>query len=90
MPSEGQLKEKPISVCTVCGRVGYHLHLINGKCGRRDADGKSCRGVNGSMLNNNDWAVCGRCAGAGGDSDSACVRCGGAGWLDVRPRVRGR
>lgn len=84
------MKEKPVSVCTVCGCVGYSMNLINGKCGRRGADGKICRGVNGSMLNDNDWAACDRCAGSGLDGDSECVRCAGAGWVDVRPRWGGR
>ena len=78
-------QQKPCAVCTVCGHVSYSLNLINGPCGRA-VGGKRCRGVNGSRLNTNDWAECDKCAGTGHATGSRCVRCEGAGWLDVRPR----
>ena len=53
-------------------------------CGRRNADGKLCRGVNRSRLNTIDWAECEGCAGSGRVSGLRCERCEGVGWIDVR------
>ncbi len=78
-------QQKPCAVCTDCGHVSYSLNLINGPCGRT-VGGKRCRGVNGSRLNTDDWAECDGCAGSGCANGSRCVRCDGAGWMDIRPR----
>jgi hypothetical protein len=78
-------QQKPCAICTDCGHVSYSLNLINGPCGR-SVGGKRCRGVNVSRLNTDDWAECDECAGSGSANGSRCVRCEGAGWVDVRAR----
>ena len=74
---------QPVAVCTVCGAVSYNPTLINGPCGRM-VGRKRCRGLNGSALNESDWAVCDDCAGDGFSGDARCQRCDGVGWLFVR------
>ena len=74
---------KPVAVCTICGAVSYNPAGINERCGRM-VRRKRCRGVNGSALNEDDWALCDECVGEGLSGNARCQRCDGAGWLFVR------
>ena len=74
---------QPVAVCTVCRAISYSMTGINGPCGRT-VGGRRCRGVNGSALNENDWAVCDQCTGTGSVDNSRCQYCSGAGWLYIR------
>ena len=76
--------ERPVAVCTRCGAVSYNAMLIDGVCGRSRGDGKHCRGVNGSALNQTDWAACDKCAVTGLVGSARCERCDGVGWLFLR------
>ena len=74
---------KPVTCCTVCGKVGYSINLANGLCGRR-YDGKRCRGVNQSAIGVNDWSECPSCTATGWEGNSMCHPCNGSGWIFVR------
>ena len=75
----------PVTICTVCGRVGYSIQLANGTCGWRLPNGKLCRGVNGSAEQESDWLECPHCDGTGWKG-TKCEPCDGAGWMFVRDK----
>lgn len=76
---------RPTTVCTDCGRAGYSIQLANRPCGYTRADGRRCRGVNGSANQETDWLECPYCDGEGGE-DIRCHPCDGAGWMFVRDK----
>lgn len=76
----------PVAVCTRCGDITYNVAAINLQCGKQP-DGKRCKGVYGSALNNDDWAKCPACSGSGLDPTGAsCPACKRTGWRFVRRR----
>ena len=81
MPTD--TRPKPVTFCTVCGRVGYNIATANQRCGQT-FNRKRCRGVNTSALNVNDWSECPSCAATGGENGKTCHQCDGAGWLARR------
>ena len=78
-------RQRPVTVCLVCGKLGYDIGVANGPC-KRIHDRKRCRGVNSSALHLNDWAKCPVCKAEGGRDGHICERCDDAGWLFVRDR----
>jgi hypothetical protein len=94
MNSEAQgitRRERPIGRCMRCGTAFdvRDIEVINTDCGRT-IDGKLCRGSNRSALGQDDWLACSHCATTGYSISSAsayCERCGGAGWLYMRPEA---
>lgn len=76
-------RQTPVTICTVCGTVGYHSSLANEPCGRMYGH-KRCHGVNLSALNLSDWAECPACKAEDGQT---CARWQGVGWLFVRGRA---
>lgn len=78
----------PVGVCTRCGDITYALDRINGSCGRQPG-GKRCKGIYGSALNNDDWAKCDVCDGAGTVSGATCPTCQRTGWSYIRDNPTG-
>jgi hypothetical protein len=74
---------KPVTRCTLCGKVGYNILRSKGPCGER-YNGKPCLGVNQSAIGEKDWAECESCAAMGWDGNDRCHRCDGSGWLFAR------
>jgi hypothetical protein len=83
-----QKREKPVAVCTRCGRTTRSVTAINQACGniRR---GRRCSGSWGSALAVGDWRECPSCSGTGHEGLVACSQCSGDGWLYVRGRIAG-
>lgn len=77
------MNRKPVASCTVCGQVSHNPAAINQRCGNR-VGRKRCRGVYGSMLAPNDWAVCTMCNGTGCSEGKKCDPCRGEGWIAQR------
>ena len=73
--------QKPVTRCTVCGKARYSINLAKKRCAER-YDGKRCRGVNQSTVD--DWSECPFCAATGWEGSRACHRCEGSGWLHAR------
>ena len=73
----------PVAVCTKCGDITYSAERINSQCDRKP-DGRRCKGVYGSALNNDDWEKCIACGGFGrmGNSGSCPMSRNG---LDICP-----
>jgi hypothetical protein len=79
-------REKPCAVCTVCGKYGFVMSVINERCGNRH-NGKRCKGVWGSALNVGDWVECESCNGTGSSKGTPCAGCQASGWRFARRRT---
>ncbi len=75
-------RPKPVTCCTICGKVGYQIALTNERC-EQMINRERCRGTNQSAIGVNDWKECSACSGTGGTVE-ICARCDGVGWLFVR------
>jgi len=73
----------PEGRCTECGAPAHSAARIGQPCGKT-TNGKTCRGVVGSTMNENDWKECPACTGYGLTGDRKCEKCDGVGWLFVR------
>jgi hypothetical protein len=80
----------PAAICTRCGAILRRgaEHLINEQCAER-LDGRRCRGVYGSALNDGDWDRCSVCS-REGVAQCRCEACQGSGWVYVRDMTRRR
>jgi hypothetical protein len=79
-------RPKPVTVCTVCGKVGYSLQFATDACGRIHDD-KLCHGINQTATQFNDWRECTVCKGEGRNLGTNCKACDGSGWVFVRGRT---
>jgi hypothetical protein len=79
-------REKPCAICAVCGKYGSVISVIGKRCGNRH-DGKRCKGVWRSAVNDGDWKECKSCDGAGGREGNPCKSCQGSGWIFSRPKT---
>lgn len=76
--------DKPVAICTTCGRTSRRVESINQSCGNVSNNGKRCRGSFASMLGEHDWEQCPSCAGTGRVDGSQCSQCRGDGCLPTR------
>jgi DnaJ-class molecular chaperone len=76
-------RQIPVGRCSKCGAPAYNATRINEPCGRT-TNGKTCRAVIESTLNETDWKECPACTGYGLTGDRMCEQCDGVGWLFVR------
>ena len=60
------MHEKPVAVCTKCGKYTSRAESINDRCTERHVR-KRCVGTFGSALNKGDWGLCPECNGTGCD-----------------------
>ena len=73
----------PVAVCTVCHTYSRNVATINCQCGNK-FNGKRCKGVWGSALNESDWEECPSCEATGNESNRECEQCEGFGWIYCR------
>jgi hypothetical protein len=76
-------RQKPVGRCAKCGAPVYSALRINQLCGKT-TNGKTCRAVIVSTLNETDWKECPACTGYGSTGSTQCAGCDGVGWLFVR------
>jgi hypothetical protein len=82
----GTVSDRPVAVCTECGKYQYNMNRINEQCSERHG-GERCQGVWGSALNVGDFGECQLCQGSGrltGEHNETCMRCEGSGWIFLR------
>jgi DnaJ-class molecular chaperone len=72
--------QMPVTFCAKCGAHGYSLLLANRQCGRM-IQGKRCRGMHQSALEQNNWTECAACHATGFEGKRYCRQCDGSGWI---------
>jgi hypothetical protein len=70
-------KTPAAAVCTKCYKYDELGSRINLQCSEQ-VNGKRCKGVWGSTLNNSDWIKCPHCKGGG------CQPCQQTSWMFIR------
>ena len=70
--------------CAECGAPVYGPLRIDQLCSKT-TNGKTCRAVIVSTLNETEWKECPACTGYGSTGNTQCAGCDGVGWPFVRP-----
>lgn len=79
-------RDMPVGSCTICRATTFNACRINERCSSTN-DGKRCKGVYGSALNEGDWEECSSCNATGRRANKQCIQCDGAGWIYIRRRI---
>ena len=72
--------EKPLGLCTVCGRPVPEMQTIGGPCRFKSSDGKTCEGSFIRTLSG-DLRECLICGATGLDGSTQCSNCHGVGYF---------
>jgi hypothetical protein len=75
-------RELPVTSCTKCGRAGYNMRVVNGRCCKTIGK-ERCTGINAIAIKAFDWSGCTLCQATGYDRNKECPSCKGAGYLFV-------